>query len=143
MSGSAQFRFKADGIHKSFIIMIPNRMSFRITMEHNTFHIVRQSVSRNSHTFKSMNHTNKEIFLFCIWKELYIAFPAMMADHCKTSYFVRSAITCVHIYKSPVHLITLTSITGISASTVALRCNCLPFGRNKIFMRLNVSLYRS
>ena len=130
-------------IHKRFIIVIPNRMSFGITMNHNAFHVVCEYMLRNPHTFESMNHANKQVFLFRIRKELYIAFTTMMADHCKTGYFVRIAITCVHVDKSPIHLITLTSITGVSASAITLWCNCLPSGWDKIFMGADISFYSS
>ena len=97
----------------------------------------------NTHTFKRMNHTNKQIFLFGIWKEFYVTFATMMTNHCKTGYFIRSVIVCIDINKSPIHLIAFTSIAGISASAISLRCNCLPFRWNKIFMLTDVSFYSS
>lgn len=143
MSGSAQLCFKADCIHKDFVIMVPDWMPFRITMKHNTLHVVCKYMFRNSHTFESMDHTNKEIFRFCVRKEFYISFAAMMADHCKASHFIRSFITRIHVYESPVHLIAFASLTGVTASAVSLRRNCLSFWRDEIPMIFDISFYGS
>lgn len=118
MSMSAQFRFKSDGIHKYFIIMIPNRVAFYIPAGHNTLHVVCRYVLRNTHAFKCVDLIYKQIFLFGIRKELYIALTAMMANHCKTGYLIRIIIPCICIYKAPVHLIIFTSIAGITPATI-------------------------
>lgn len=119
--------------------MIPDWMSFIITMNYNALHVVRKHMFWNAHTLKSMEHTNKEVFLFGIRKEFYISFTAMMANHCKTSNFIRTIIPCINVYKSPVHLITLASKTGVTAPAITLRCNSLPFRWNKIFMTVYIS----
>ena len=108
-----------------------------------TLHVVCKYMFRNSHTFESMDHTNKEVFLFCVRKEFYISFAAMMADHCKASHFIRSFITRIHVYESPVHLIAFASLTGVTASAVSLRRNCLSFWRDEIPMIFDISFYGS
>ena len=127
--------------HKRLIILLPHRMAIQITAEDNAFHVVRQHIPRDAHVLKCVDHSYKEVFLLGIGKGLNIALSAMVADHSEASYAVGLSIVVQHIGKAPVHLVSLTGICGITATSVALRCSLLPLGRKKILMGGDVVLY--
>jgi len=69
--------------HAEFIIVLPDRLSMGIPADYNTLHVVCQDFLRNTHEQERMNHSDEEVFLPGIWKELDIAFSTAMADHGK------------------------------------------------------------
>ena len=80
----AQLRLEADQFHESFIVVLPDRMSFRITADNNALHVVRKDTGRDAHEIERMDHADKKVFLPGIRKELYIRQTAVMTDHRKT-----------------------------------------------------------
>ena len=89
-----------------------------------------------------MEHSDEQIFLLCIWKELNEPLPAMMANHGKAGSPDYFTILSNNINKSPVHLITLSQFCWKSSTAVSLRGNYLPRCRHKILVLLYINFYR-
>ena len=56
-------------------------------------------------SFEAVEHTDKQILLFGVRKELDISLSAMVADHGKTSCSIVSTGSVLHMHEAPVHLI--------------------------------------
>ena len=79
-------------------------------MEYNALHVICQHISGDTHILKSVDHPNKQVFLFGIRKEFNITLSAMVADHGKAGHAVDVSVVIQHIGKAPVHLVGLTGI---------------------------------
>lgn len=126
--------------HKRLVILLPHGMTVQITAENNALHVVCQHIPGDAHVLKRVDHPYKEVFLLGIGKELNITLSTMVADHSEASYAVGLSIVVQYVGKAPVHLVSLTGICGITATSVALWYNLLPLGRKKMFMGGNVVL---
>ena len=85
-----------------------------------------------------MDHTNEQVLLLGVRKELHIPLSTVMADHCKARCLIRLPDIRFHIHKAPIHLIGLSGVSGIAASSVSLRRHDLTLGRNEILMFLDI-----
>ena len=74
---------KPDDFHEGFVIFLPYGISCRIPSDHDTLHIVGENSLRDTHIDERMDHSDEEILLLGIWKELNIPLSAMMTDHCE------------------------------------------------------------
>ena len=140
MAGLAQSGIKPYGLHEVSIVMIPERMSIRITSVHNALHVVCENVFRNSKPFKSMHHSDKKILLLCIRKEFNITAVTMMTDHHKICSTLAACISD-DINKSPVHLKAFAGFCLVPPSAITLRSNKFSLCRHKIQMCSNIALY--
>ena len=84
MTRFAQFRPKPDQFHESLVVVLPDRMPFRIAADDNTLHVIRKDTGRNAHEIKRMDHSDKQVFLPGIREELNVAQPTVMTYHGKT-----------------------------------------------------------
>jgi hypothetical protein len=134
MTRLAQFRLESDSVHEGFIIRLPHGISFKVSSNDNTFHVVRQDVLWDSHEGECMEHPDEQVLLFGVRKEFHIAFAAMMTDHCEAGYTESSAVLIVDCDEAPVHLIGFAWSGMIAESAISLWINYLPFSRNQIFM---------
>ena len=130
----AEFCFKADRRHKRLVFFVPNRLAIGISSGRDTLHVVCQYVFRNSHALKRVDHTDKEILLLGVGKELHIPLTAMMADHGKAGSPVGCSGILFYIDESPVHLEGFSRLRGVPPPTVPLWGNDLSLRRNKVFM---------
>ncbi len=101
---------KSNCAHKGFVILLPYRTAVQITVEYNALHVICQHISGDTHILKSVDHPNKQVFLFGIRKEFNITLSAMVADHGKAGHAVDVSVVIQHIGKAPVHLVGLTGI---------------------------------
>ena len=141
MPGFAELCLESNGGHECLIIFVPQRMPFQIPAVHNTAHIVGQHRLRDPHIFKGMKHTDEQVFLLGVRKELHIPLSAMVADHCKARCIVCSANIIMDLGKTPVHLVNLARPSVIPETAATLGCNQLPLGRDEILVASDVSLY--
>ena len=100
--------------------MVPDRMTIRITTNHNAFHVVRKDIFRDTQPFECVDHADEQIFLLGIREELNIPLASVVTDHYKAGNFIWVAMACIHVHKAPIHLVTLTGITGVTTATIAL-----------------------
>ena len=129
-----QLRLKADGLHKGFVIPLPDGMPFRIATGHNALHVVRQHVLRNAQIDKRMDHSDEEVFLLSVRKELHIPLAAVMADHGKAGNLIRATHTVHDFHKSPVHLERFARAGFIPPPSVPLWCDELSLGRQEVLV---------
>ena len=100
----AELRFKADRLHKVLVVFLPDGMPIHIPSQDNTFHVICQNKSRDTHILERMDHANKEILLSGVGKEFNISLSAVVTNHRKASYAECTVIVIQHIGESPVHL---------------------------------------
>ncbi len=134
MSGFTQLRAESYGLHKSMILRVPDRMSKFIPVQNNTLHIIHKDKLWNTQFRESVEHSNKEVLLTDIRKELNVKGPSIMADHGKAGYSRLCAVSVININESPIHLVAFTRFIGITGSAVSLGCNCLSLRQNEFFM---------
>ena len=91
--------------HKELIIVLPDGLSLGIPADHHTLHVVCQYLLRNTHKQERMNHSDEEVFLPGIWKELDIALSTAATDHGKACDLSRIAVPIINIHESPIHLV--------------------------------------
>lgn len=127
--------------HKGFIIFLPYWMSFQISLYHYALHVVSKDILGNSHILKSVNHSNKQIFLLCIWKKLHISLAAVVANHRKAGHLVFCSIRIQNLCKAPIHLECFTRPSHITTSSISLRRCLRSPNRYQIFVSCNVILY--
>ena len=81
MTGLAQLRGKPDRLHEGFVIPAPYRMPVRIAAGNNALHVVCQNSSRNAESLECMDHSDEQVLLLGVRKELDVAGSAVMAHH--------------------------------------------------------------
>ena len=143
MAGLAELRLKTYRFHKRLIVFLPDRMSLKIPVKHDTFHVVGQDMLWNPHIFECVKHSNEQVFLLGIGEELHILLTAVVAHHGKAGNIVFAAVVVHHFGESPVHLVGFSRLRGEPAATAALWRHQLTLGGNEMFMGCNVSLNRA
>ena len=109
MSGFTEFCLEPHRVHETLVILLPDRTSVRCAPDHNALHVICKNVSGNAHHLESMQHTNKQILLSGVGKELDVTHAAVMADHDEAGKSVSAASAGLYINKAPVHLVTVAS----------------------------------
>ena len=93
------------------------------------------------HILKGMDHPNEQIFLLGIGEKLDVTLAAVVADHSEACCTVCVSVVVQHICKAPVHLVGLARRCCVTASTVPLGSNLLPFGRDKVLVSGDVPFH--
>ena len=137
----AKLCFKADRLHEDFIVMVPYRTTFKISFQDDRFHVVGQNFLWNAHILECVNHSDEQVFLLCIRKELYVFHSTVMTDHGKACRLIFKSRIIADFCKSPVHLESLAWSCEVSQASASLCCNQLPCSRHKKFVCHYVSLY--
>ena len=141
MAGFAELCLKAEGFHEGLIVLLPDRMAFHVPVQHDAFHIVSQDNFGHSHVLKGMDHPNEQVFLLGIGEKLNVALAAVVADHGEACRTVCVSVVVQHICEAPVHLVGLARRCGVTASSVSLGSNLLPFGRDKVLVSGDIFFY--
>ena len=81
MTGLAQLRGNPDRPHGGLVIPAPYRMPIRIAAGNNALHVVCQNISRNAKSLECMDHSDEQVLLLGIRKELDVAGSTVMAHH--------------------------------------------------------------
>ena len=133
VSWLTQFCLKANGFHENFIVFLPYRITFKIPMKNNTFHVVCQNVSGDTHVAKGMDHPDKQVLLFCIREKFDVLLPAVMTDHRKTGHCVFRPIIVQDFGEAPIHLIGISWFRCKSFTTIACGAtSCLLAGTSSL-----------
>ena len=96
-------------------------MSIQIPADDHALHIIREDKARNAHVLKGVDHTDEEVFLPRVGKELHIPLSAMMADHSKAGDPVDSPLAVHHLREAPIHLESFSRLCHVAATAVPLR----------------------
>ena len=143
MSNFTQLCMETNCFHEGLVVFLPERISFHISSDDYTFHVICKNVLWNTHVNKRMNHTNKQVFLSGIWKEFNVSLATMMTDHGETCTLIRTTVRSIYFNKSPVHLVILSRTCMISSASVSLWTYNFTWCWNQIFMCSNISFDRS
>ena len=127
------------GLSECLIILLPHRMPFRVPVKDYAFHVVCEDKSRNAHVLECMDQTDKEILLPGIGKELHVPLPAIMADHSEASHLKLGPSWIQNLCEAPVHLKCFSRLGHVTATAVALWCDLLALGRQKMLVRGDVT----
>ena len=96
-------------------------LDVQIPADDHALHIIREDGARNAHVLKGVDHTDEEVFLPRVGKELHITLSAMMADHSKASDSVDSPLAVQHLREAPIHLESFSRLCHVAATAVPLR----------------------
>ncbi len=97
----------------------------------------------NAHILERMNHSYEQVLLFCVREEFHVPFSAVVADHGEACGGQYIACMVLHLDEAPVHLEGFSRWCRIPASTVSLRFDEMPFGRDKMSVLADVDLHSS
>ena len=141
MAGFAELCLKTKVFHEDLVVLLPDRIALQIPVQHNAFHIVSQDDSGHPHVLKGVDHPNEQVFLLGVRKKLNVALAAVVADHSEACCTVCVSVVVQHICEAPVHLVGLTRRCDVTAPSVSLGSNLLPFGRDEMLMSGDVPFH--
>ena len=143
MTGLAELCLEAYRFHERLVVFLPDGMSLKVPVKHDTFHVVCQDILWNPHIAERMKHSNEQVLLLGIGEKLHLLLTAVVAHHSKAGNIVFAVVVVYHFGEAPVHLVSLSRLCSEPAATAALWRHQLPLGGDEMFMGCNVSLNRA
>ena len=127
-------------VHEVLIVRLPYWMVLEVPLDDDTFHVVCQNILGDPHVTKGVYHTNEQILLLGVGKELHISLTAVVTNHGKASGSIFRPVIVQNLSETPVHLVSFSRFRGEPAAAVALRSHQLALGWHKVFIGLDIPL---
>ena len=105
------------------------------------FSIIQQTLLRDTHIAKGVDHTDEEILLFCVGEELNIPLTTMVAHHGEAGSGVFRSVVVQNLSKAPVHLVGFSRLGRESAAAVTFMASDIISSKPLLLIILIAAVY--